>query len=424
MEIPLTRPSDTLSPSGGEGRGEGARWSMNSLLSFFRTRWDPEPRSWVRRRDSVLDCGSPLPLLRFQTGSKSARGLAQSKTWRPFGRFMGKSGNPETHARFPSREAPGVGAARCPARRLAILFSCLCLLSSVCAESNKLNLFIWSEYLDPQIVKDVVVPPDHLVPAMVKLKLLAPLRHENIPNLKNLDDQFANPPYDRGNHYTVAYQWGTVGVYLRKTNNKPVAPTWGILFDPKQQSGSFVLIDSVRDLVGAALKYKGYSLNSTDPAQLKEARDLILDAKKRCVGFEGSVGAKNKVLAKTARAAIVYSGEAARGIADDAETLYFIPKEGSQIWLDNLAVLAKAPHRDLAERFINFLLDAKVGAQLSNFTQFATPNKAARPFLKPEALKNPAIYPPPEVMARLEFLEDLGANTRLYDEVWTQIKAK
>ena len=457
MEIPLTRPSDTLSPSGGEGRGEGARWSMNSLLSFFRTRWDPEPRSWVRRRDSVLDCGSPLPLLRFQTESKSARGLAQSKTWRPFGRFMGKSGNPETHARFPSWEGPAVGAARCPARRLAILFSCLCLLSSVCAESNKLNLFIWSEYLDPQIVKqfekqsgctvtidvyedaesmlakiqgggvslyDVVVPPDHLVPAMVKLKLLAPLRHENIPNLKNLDDQFANPPYDRGNHYTVAYQWGTVGVYLRKTNNKPVAPTWGILFDPKQQSGSFVLIDSVRDLVGAALKYKGYSLNSTDPAQLKEARDLILDAKKRCVGFEGSVGAKNKVLAKTARAAIVYSGEAARGIADDAETLYFIPKEGSQIWLDNLAVLAKAPHRDLAERFINFLLDAKVGAQLSNFTQFATPNKAARPFLKPEALKNPAIYPPPEVMARLEFLEDLGANTRLYDEVWTQIKAK
>jgi len=109
---------------------------------------------------------------------------------------------------------------------------------------------------------------------------------------------------------------------------------------------------------------------------------------------------------------------------DDADTIYFIPREGSQIWLDNLAVPAKAPHRDLAEKFINFILDAKVGAQLSNFTQFATPNHAARPFIKPEGLNNPAIYPPPEVMAKLEFLADLGANTRLYDEIWTQIKAK
>ncbi|HMC28816.1 MAG TPA: spermidine/putrescine ABC transporter substrate-binding protein, partial [Verrucomicrobiae bacterium] len=236
--------------------------------------------------------------------------------------------------------------------------------------------------------------------------------------------KFAGPPYDRTNQFTVAYQWGTVGVYLRRAKDRPVEPTWGVFFDKTQQPGSFVLIDSVRDLLGAALKYKGHSLNSTDPAQLKEARDLILDAKRRCVGFDGSVGAKNKVLAKTARAAIVYSGEAVRGTADDADTIYFIPREGSQIWLDNLAVPAKAPHRDLAEKFVNFILDARIGAQVSNFTQFATPNRAARQFIKPEGLNNPAIYPPPEVMVKLEFLEDLGANTRLYDEIWTQIKAR
>ena len=353
---------------------------------------------------------------------------------------------------------PGVGlSTRIAARWLRLSALCFLLAHSIFAESNKLNLFIWSEYIDPQIVKqfekefgckvtldvyedaesmlakiqgggmslyDVVVPPDHIVPAMVKLKLLAPLRHENIPNLKNLDEKFAGPPYDRANQFTVAYQWGTVGVYLRKAKDQTVEPTWGLFFDRQRQPGSFVLIDSVRDLLGAALKYKGHSLNSTDPAQLKEARDLILDAKRRCVGFDGSVGAKNKVLAKTARAGIVYSGEAVRGTAEDADTIYFIPREGSQIWLDNLAVPAKAPHRDMAERFINFILDAKIGAQLSNFTQFATPNHAARQFIKPEGLSNPAIYPPPEVMAKLEFLEDLGANTRLYDEIWTQIKAK
>src|SRR6266542_2201251 len=87
LEIPLTRPLDTLSPSGGEGRGEGVRWFMESLDAMFGMRWDHEPRGWVRRRDSVLDCGSPLPLLHRKTGSKSARGLAQSKTWRQFGWF-------------------------------------------------------------------------------------------------------------------------------------------------------------------------------------------------------------------------------------------------------------------------------------------------------------------------------------------------
>ena len=324
------------------------------------------------------------------------------------------------------------------------------------AAKQQLNLFIWSEYIDPKVVADfekqfdckvtidlyeddaammaklqgggaalfdVVVPPDHKVPALIQLGLIAPLRHTNIPNLKNLDDKFASPPYDRGNKFTAAYQWGTVGLYVRRSG-APLPDSWGLVFDPKQQAGPFVLIDNARDLVGAALKYKGHSLNTIDPAQLKEARDLVLAAKKRCLGFEGSVGGKSRILGKSAKAAIVYSGEAARGLAEDKETAYIIPREGSQIWLDNLAVLAKAPHRDLAEQFINFLLDAHIGARISNFTQFATPNKAARPFLNPDDVKNPAIYPAPEMMSKLEFLEDLGAKSRFYDEVWTYIKAK
>lgn len=326
------------------------------------------------------------------------------------------------------------------------------------AASLKLNLFIWSEYIDPKIVAqfekeqdcqvnidlyedaesmlakmqgggdslyDVVVPPDHMVTAMIKLNLLAPLRHANIPNLTNLDTTFASPPYDRGNQYSVAYQWGTVGIFARQIPGQaPLKATWGIFFDAKQQAGSFVLIDSVRDLVGAALKYQGHSLNSTDPGQLKAARDLIIEAKKRCVGFEGSVGAKNKVLAHTARTAIVYSGEGVRGMTEDKETAYVIPVEGSQIWLDNLAVPAHAPHRDLAEKFINFILDAKIGAQLSGYTQFASPNRAAMPFIPEADRNNPAIYPSAETKAKLEFLEDLGGKTRLYDEVWTEIKAR
>ena len=324
-------------------------------------------------------------------------------------------------------------------------------------QAAQLNLYIWSEYIDPKIVADfekqfdckvtidlyedaesmlakvqnggvslydVVVPPDHIIPAMIKLKLLAPLRHENIPNLKNLDDDLPIPRMIAATG-TASLTSGAPLAFLRANPRTSHFPKPGESSSTRNCSRvRFVLIDSVRDMLGAALKYKGHSLNSTDPEQLKEARDLILEAKKRSLGFEGSVGAKNRVLARTARAAIVYSGEGVRGVSDDPETVYFIPKEGSQIWVDSLAVLAKAPHRDLAEKFINFILDAKVGAQLSNFTQYSSPNKAALPFIRSQDLKNPTIYPPPELRAKLEVLEDLGAKTRLYDEIWTQVKAR
>jgi spermidine/putrescine transport system substrate-binding protein len=343
-------------------------------------------------------------------------------------------------------------------RHLFALGSILALAATIAqAATTNLSIFIWSEYLPAEIVRefesrhgckvtldlfedaetmlakvqrggaslyDVVVSPDYLVPAMVKLNLLAPLRPTNLVNLTNLEPRFRNPPYDPGNRYSVPYQWGTVGLYVRNKTPTPPEATWGLVFDPAQRPGPFVLIDSMRDLIGAALKYKGYSLNSTDPRQLKEARDLILATKKHCLSFDASVGARNKVLSRAAQAAIVYSGEAARGMSDDQETVYVIPREGSQIWVDNLLVPIKAPHRDLAERFIDFCLDPEIGARISNRTRFCSPNRAARPHLDAALLSNPAFYPPPETLAKLEFLEDLGARSRLYDEIWTQIKAR
>src|ERR1043166_3374100 len=342
-------------------------------------------------------------------------------------------------------------------QRFVVLFSLVLCALSAHAASYKLNLFIWSEYIDPAIIDDfekrfdckvtidlyedeaammtklqgggaaqydVIVPPDHTVPALIKLKLIAPLRPDNIPNMRNIDERFASPWYDPSNRFTVPYQWGTVGVYARKPADRPYNESWALLFNEKEHPGPFVLIDGMRDTIGAALKYKGHSLNSTTAPELNEAMNLLVSAKKRSLGFESGVGGKNKVLAKEAVAAMAYSGDAIRGIKEDAETYYFIPKEGSQIWMDNLAVCAKAPHRIVAEKFLNFILKPEVGAQLADFNQYATPNKAALQFVKSENLSNPMIYPPSDVMKRLEFLHDLGRQTRLYDEVWTHVKAK
>ena len=322
---------------------------------------------------------------------------------------------------------------------------------------NQLTIFIWGDYLAPEIAKDfankfacninvipyddaesmlaainrgeaaqsdLVLPPDYLVPILVKSNALAPLRHENIPNLKNLDQKFIDPPFDAGNRYTVAYQWGTVGVYVRKPKGARLEETWGVIFDSKRQPGPFVLLDSPRDVIGAALKYKSQSLNSTDPKYLREVRELLVKARKRALGFAAGPIGRNRVLAKTAAAAMVYSGDGLRGMQMDPETLYFIPKEGAQIWVDNLAILAKAPHRDMAEKFINHVLDPKTGAQLSDFTRYATPNKAARQFIRPDDANNAALYPSPEIMSKLEFRLDAGTNSALYRDLWSRAKAK
>jgi spermidine/putrescine transport system substrate-binding protein len=340
---------------------------------------------------------------------------------------------------------------------LALILLALVSPHSALAQKNKLNLFIWSEYIDPEIVKDfekkfdckvtvdlyednesllaklegggkslydVVVPSDYVITAMIKRGLISKLNKANIPNLSNIDPTFANPPYDPGNEYTAPYQWGTVGIYLRKKPGQTVEESWSLVFDKSKQPGPFVLIDSMRENISAALKYSGQSVNTTDAEQLKKARDLLIEAKKRALGFDGGVGGKNKVLARQATMAIVYNGDAVRGMGEDAETYYFVPKEGGEIWMDNLAIPAAAPNRAMAEKFINFILDAEVGAKLSNFNQYATPNKAALAKINPDDLKNPAIYPTPEIRAKLEFLHDLGDKTKLYDEIWTQIKAQ
>ena len=342
-------------------------------------------------------------------------------------------------------------------KRLAVIAVSLWLAASARAEKNKLNIFIWSEYMDPKIVEqfekdndckvtidlyednesmmaklqgggtalyDLVVPSDYIIPALIKNNLLAPLRKENVTNLKNIDPKFLGREYDPGNKYTTPYLWGTVGIYVRKKPGETIDETWGLLFDAKKSAGSFLLIDDARACIGAALKYKGYSLNTTDKKQMKEARDVLIEAKKRSIGFEVGVGIKNKVLANVSKLGMVYNGDAVRGMKDDLDTYYFVPREGTEIWLDNMAVPAKAPHRDMGEKFINYILDAKIGAQLANYIRYPTPNAAARELVNAADLKNTAIYPSEEQMKVLEFVKDLGAKTGWYDELWTSIKSK
>ena len=329
------------------------------------------------------------------------------------------------------------------------------------AEDKVLKIFIWSEYMDevnmPKAFEeatgikvhldlyesneemlaklqaggdslyDIVVPSDYIMPSMIELKLLQPLDHAKLPNLKNLGAKFRGPSFDPTNKYSVGWQWGTVGLMYRKDRIKDAdAQSWSILFDEKKDPGPFCLLDSVREMMGITLRYLGHDFNSVNPKELKAACDLLIKTKKRpsCLGFKGGVGGKNDVVANAAAAAIVYNGDAIQAMGEDPKHLGFVvPKEGSEIWLDSMCIPAKAPHPDAAHKWINWILEPKVGASLSNYNHFATPNEAAKPFLNKEDLANPGVWPTPEIMKTLQFTKDLGKDTRIVDQAWTRVKS-
>jgi spermidine/putrescine transport system substrate-binding protein len=327
--------------------------------------------------------------------------------------------------------------------------------------AEELRIFTWSEYMDEEkmpadfekqfgikvrldiyenneemVAKlqaggvgqyDIIVPSDYIMPVLINQKLIQPLDHAKIPNLGNLKPLFRETTYDPGNKYSVAYQWGTVGLMYRRDKVKDAAAqSWSVLFDPAQQPGSFWLIDSVREMMGIALVYQGHDFNSTNPMELKAAADLLVATKKtdKCMGFKPGVGGKNDVVAGTAVAAIVYNGDAIQSVTENPDVLAFvIPKEGSEIWFDSMCIPAKAPNVDAAHKWINWILEPEVGAELSNYNQYATPNAAAEPFVTPEDLKNPGIYPTPDIMEKLYFTKDLGKENRIMDEAWTRAKS-
>lgn len=275
---------------------------------------------------------------------------------------------------------------------------------------------------------DVVVASDHIIPVMNKLKLIKTLDPAKLPNLKNIDKQFANPPYDPGCKVSVPYQWGTMGIIYRKDKIPQFDATWALFFDPARQPGPFVLNDSMRDTMAAALLLEGKSVSTKNPAELKRAGELILKAKKsdKCLGFDGGVAGKNKVAAGQAAMAIVYNGDAVRAIDEDKDknVAFALPKEGTEIWVDAMTIPAKAPNAEAAYQFINFILEAKAGAELSNFNRYATPNAASLPLVKEDDRKNPAIYPSAEDVKKMQYLEDIGEATKVYDEVWTAVKSR
>jgi spermidine/putrescine-binding protein len=318
-----------------------------------------------------------------------------------------------------------------------------------------LLLYNWSDYMDPDLLAqfgdefgvtvtednftsneallaqiraggadyDVIVPSDYMVEIMIDEGLLLPLDEDAIPNTANVDEDFTAPPYDEDLAYSRPYQWGTtgIGVDLDSTGPDPEA-TWGWLFDPEMAGDQRVsMLDDPRETMGAALYYLGYDPNTTDEAELEEAADLVAEAD--WVTTFTSDQYPELLLTGETTVGHGYSGNLLDNIygADDPDRYaYLIPEEGATIWTDNMAILGSSQHPCTAHAFIDFILDAENGAQLTNWTFYASPNAAATEFIDAEVLEDPAIYPDDDVRDNLFFLENTGEAEILFTDLFTR----
>jgi spermidine/putrescine-binding protein len=286
---------------------------------------------------------------------------------------------------------------------------------------------------------DVVVPSDYMVTTMRDADLLVELNREAIPNFANIAPLFADPLYDRGNLFSAPYQWGTTGIgYLYGSIDDSEGVSWAVLFDPElaaPNAGYISLLDDTRETLGSALKYLGYSLNTTNPDEVDEAAALIASTKEWIAAFNSSsywtllssgevnvsqgwngdfLGEYDRITEYDADGEITYSGYDDFGFA--------IPVEGSAAWVDTMAIPVTAEHPCTAHAFVNYMLVAENGAELTNFNYYASPNEAAAEFIYEEILEDPSIYPPPETMAILEFFDDLGDFNNYYADAFTKAK--
>lgn len=316
-----------------------------------------------------------------------------------------------------------------------------------------LNLYIWSNYIAPETLRkfeqrhgvrvnvdlydtneamlakvqsgnvdyDVLCPSSYPIQALIAQGLLRPLDPSALPHLGNVDPVFLDRSYDPGNRYSVPYFWGTAGLAYRRSRVGAV-DSWAALWDPRH-AGRVLMLDDARETFGAALKLLGASLNTTDPALLRRAQDLLLRQKPLVRAYNSS-NYEDVLLSGDVWLAQGWNGQFARAIEQDPDLAYVIPKEGASLFLDSLVIPRDAPHPELAHAFIDFTLEAEIAAEICATMRYSTPNAAGARLLPGAVRENPAVFPPRDVLARLELLEDVGEATVLYDRLWTEVKSR
>ncbi len=270
---------------------------------------------------------------------------------------------------------------------------------------------------------DIVIPAGSDVSRLIDEELLIPLEADKIPNLVNLSAVLLDAPFDPENEFSVPYQWGTIGIGYNVTTVGEEITTWQQMFDYPESTVAW--LEDRRAMLGMGLIMLGYDPNSTDEAEIAEVVDFMVENGSNVIYIAGDDG--QELLARgEADIVVEYSGDIFQ-IMDECECddyAYIIPEEGANIWVDSMVIPVGAQNPDLAHVFIDYILDPQVGADISNYTAYATPNQASidEELIDPELLEDPAIYPNEELMTRLFWVQPNIDFEQLYNDAWDEIK--
>lgn len=324
--------------------------------------------------------------------------------------------------------------------------------SSSGADDSVVNVYNWGEYIDEELLDqfteqtgikvnyttfsdneslysvlssgsanyDVVIPSDYMVSRLISEDMLEELNFDNIPNYQYIDEEYTHLEFDPESRYSVAYTWGTVGIIYNATVLDYVPDSWSVLWDEALKN-QILMFDNSRDAIGIALKYLGYSQNSTDEAQITQAVDLLIQQRPLVQSYVMDQ-IFDKLEAGEAAVGPYYAGDAITMIEENPDLAFVLPKEGTNLFVDAMCIPKGAENKDNAEAFINFMCDPEVMAQNIEYIGYSSPSTAAKELLSEELADSPIAYPDDALLANTDTFINLPQDTLdLYDSEWIRM---
>lgn len=339
---------------------------------------------------------------------------------------------------------------------VALLVVLMASLFTGCSNEDQvvLNVYNWGDYIDEDIFQqfeeetgikinyetyatneemytkinkggtqyDIAIPSEYMIEKMIKEDLLEPIDLSKIPNYANIDDQFKNLSFDPNNQYSVPYFWGTVGIIYNTNLIDGPIDSWDVLWD-EQYARQFTMVDSQRDSIMVALKKLGYSMNTKNLDELEEAKQALIEQKPLVLAYVGD-NVKDMLISEEASMAVVWSGEASAVIQEYDYFEYALPKEGSNMWFDNIVIPKGAKNIDAAHQFIDFLSRGDIGFLNADYVGYATCNIETMKLIDPALIGTTYAYPDKNLLENFEIFQDPGDFIVEYDRIWTELKAK
>lgn len=322
------------------------------------------------------------------------------------------------------------------------------------SSGNTLTIYNWGDYIDPELITqfeeesgikviyqtfdsneamltkiaqggttfDIAVPSEYTISKMKEEKLLLPIDHSKLPNLKYLNPRYLNLSFDPNNEYSVPYFWGTVGIiYNPEMLGDKEITSWNDLWSEDLRN-QILLVDGAREIIGMGLNSLHYSLNDTNEAHLQEAKNKL---DRLTPNIKAIVGDEIKMLLANEEAAVgvVWSGDASEIMDENDKLDYVVPEEGSNLWFDNMVIPKTAKNIEGAHQFMNFMLDPEHAAQNAEYVGYSTPNLKAMEFLPEEIATDKRFYPDAAITEKLEIYENLGKKMLAhYNELFLEFK--